>query len=89
MAEHLTVGRLRAALIGVPDDTKVLVHAGWDFGLLDGEDGPQVDDEGLVLYLDYAATATMVNKDWYKAQAQPDVYRRSEANQRAHPSLPT
>lgn len=72
--KHLTVGRLRTLLADRPDDELVIVHAGWDFPILDDEyDYPRPDttDEGGVadrpcfcMYLDYQDGASMVSKTW-------------------------
>ncbi len=58
----MTVQELAATLKGLPPETPVYVHLGWDLAITETE----VDSNGLILFADDTDVAA-VNRQWYDA----------------------
>ena len=60
LSEPLDVGQMRELIKDLPDDIPVYGHAGWDFKIMEWD----LDDRGLILFLDHENEASMVNNSW-------------------------
>lgn len=59
----MTVKELSALLAGLPPETPVLVHLGWDLAITETE----IDGDTLVLFAD-DTDVTAVNRQWLELQ---------------------